>query len=128
VNPEQLHAASCWRDTPFDAEWAEILLDLGRKGERGFDLIQPEKGEGFLLMATAPSHFNPDFMLSMELAWAGGAGVGKTMIDAAKAKAKERGSSVLLMGAENDIRGRAMGRLYRSWGGTPHSASYKWAV
>lgn len=128
MSPKELHAASVWQTIPYDAEWAEALLDLGRRGERGFDLITPKNGDGFLLMATSPSHFNPDYLLGMELAWSAGRGNGREMIEAAKLKAKERGASVLLMGAENTIRGEAMGRLYRRWGGVPHSASYRWTI
>ena len=126
MSPEELHAASAWRGYPLDMSWANRLMDMGRRGEAGFDLIEADGA--FMMMATAPSHFNPSVKLSMELAWGGRPGDGQMMIDAARVRARERGASALLVGAELDIRGKAMGRLYERWGGTPHSLTYRWSL
>jgi hypothetical protein len=126
VTPEQLHAASAWRNYPLDVDWAQRFLDMGRKGEAGFDTIEADGA--FMVIATAPSHFNPDVKICMELAWGGRPGDGQMMLDAARVRAKHRGASVLLMGAELDIRGKAMGRLYERWGGTPHGLTYRWSL
>lgn len=113
---------------PFDAERVSEILNAAQAEQGGFDLIAPD-ANGFMVMATVPSHFNRDHKLALELAWGSRTpGGSRELIEAARTKAGERGARALIVGAEIDNHGAALGRLYRQLGGVPHGLSYRFTV
>lgn len=98
------------------------MLAMAQGGEQAVCFVN-EDVTGFLYLIRAPLHFNLRISSANELGFWGRDG--RALIQAGKAWAKAQGISRLMMGSEDQIRGKAMERFYRSQGLEPVGRSFQ---